>query len=143
MTATQRFFGTLHSMSTAPSRHVLVVALLCVSVLFVHGGGMHLHLCFDGQEAPAEVHWVDAGAHDGAEHAAELHNDLDVGFADGLAKTSKPGADHIFAILAAALLIPLLFALPVAPPRRRRPLAAVVPPYFQPPVRGPPALLSP
>lgn len=130
--------ATLSPMLTRIPWRSLFIALLCVSVLFVRGGGMHLHLCFDGQEAPAKVHWADTGVHDDAEHASESHDDRDVGFGEGIAKTAKSAGDHALAILAAVMLLTLLLVPSVAPLHTRRFALPAAPRYFLPPLRGPP-----
>lgn len=116
---------------------LLFIALLCASVLFVRGGGMHLHLCFDGNESPTEVHWADGGVHNDAEHASQPHDDQDVGFGDVVAKTSKGLGDQPVAIFAVSLL---LLVLPLSSERPSLRPAAVhsTPRFFQPPMRGPP-----
>jgi hypothetical protein len=67
------------------------VLLLAVSVLTVHGSGLHVHVCQDGQEPPAVLHFEDNGIH--AEHGAEQHQDLELSLDDGLTKTVKAGLD--------------------------------------------------
>lgn len=139
MIASREPSDTLWAMSARLPWRTLFIALLCVSVLFVRGGGMHLHLCFDGQEAPAEVHWADTGIHDDAEHASESHDDRDVGFGEGMAKTAKTAVDYSLAILAAAFLLSLILVPSAAPLHSRRTLVPTAPRYFLPPLRGPPA----
>ena len=116
---------------------LLFVALLCASVLFVRGGGMHLHLCLDGKESPTEIHWADAGVHNDVEHASEPHNDRDVALGEVAGKLSKTFGDLQFAVVAA---LSLLFLLPrvserVTPRPAARPSAAR---FYRPPLRGPP-----
>ena len=49
--------------------------LLAVSVFTVHGSGLHVHLCQDGQEPPAVLHFEDGGIH--ADHGADQHRDFE------------------------------------------------------------------
>lgn len=113
------------------------IALLCVSVLFVRLGGMHLHLCLDGQETASEMHWSDAGIHNDEEHTSQAHDDRDIDYSDIVGKTSKSFGDLPLAVLAAILL----FAF-VRTPRLRPSVTAAIfpltPSAFLPPLRGPP-----
>lgn len=75
-------------MTHAPTLQRLLT-LMCVLLLIVRVAGPHLHLCFDGQEAPASVHFLDVGLHHTASHGAP-HRDTDVSLAvDGVSKTGK------------------------------------------------------
>ena len=116
---------------------LLFVALLCASVLFVRGGGMHLHLCFDGKESPTEIHWADSGLHNDAEHAVEPHTDQDVEFGEVAGKLSKTVSDLPFAVVA---VLSLLFLRShaserLAPRPAARPSSSS---FYRPPLRGPP-----
>lgn len=116
---------------------LLFVALLCASVLFVRGGGMHLHLCLDGKESPTEIHWADAGVHNDAEHTFEPHDDRDVEFGEIAGKLSKTLSDLPLAVVA---VLSLLFLLPLAG-ERLTPRSAARPStarFYRPPLRGPP-----
>lgn len=118
------------------------IALLCVSVLFVRVGGMHLHLCLDGQEEPTEVHWADSGVHNDADHATTSHEDRDVDMGEGLSKTAKSIADLSLVFLAAILLTSFASSgrwIPV--PLRRVPISRPAR-SFRPPLRGPPLAAS-
>ncbi len=121
-----------------------LLTLICVLLLMVRVSGPHLHLCFDGQEAPASFHVLDIGLHRSPGHSAP-HQDTDISLAvDGVSKTGKQlGFDDLPVVLLAALLLwiffqtPRRFLLPLLP--------AVVPArhaFLRPPLRGPPQLTS-
>ena len=120
-----------------------MLLLLCGIMLFGRSAGIHLHLCFDGSEPPASLHFEDAGHH--AEHqAGQVHNDLDLSLAfDAVAKVVKLGLD-----LPALLVVLLLLLPPLLRDARRtarpRPAAVALPPIhlLRPPLRGPPAFAS-
>ncbi len=104
----------------------------------MRAGGMHLHLCLDGQESATEVHWADAGVHNDEEHVSQTHDDRDLNFGEVVGKTTKGFGDLPLAVLAAVLL---LFLIPVSRERTSRREEVVVPlgpSFFLPPLRGPP-----
>lgn len=90
-----------------------LLTLICVLLLTVRVAGPHLHLCFDGQEAPASFHVLDIGLHHAAGHSAP-HQDTDVSLAvDGVSKTGKQlSFDDLPIVLLAALLAWILFQTP-------------------------------
>ena len=100
----------------SPTTRVLM-AIAMLALLLVRIGDTHLHLCFDGLEAPTSVHFADASVHHDEEHPqGEAHADNDVDpFLGTVAK--KADLDTDFA------LIPLLFVLGlIAPPPRTGPV---------------------
>lgn len=130
-------------MTHAPTLQRLLT-LMCVLLLIVRVAGPHLHLCFDGQEAPASVHFLDVGLHHTASHGAP-HRDTDVSLAvDGVSKTGKQiSFDDLPIVLLAALLVwilfqtPRRFVLPLLPA-----LIPASPAFLRPPLRRPPQLTS-
>jgi hypothetical protein len=116
------------------ARPWLMIAVLAVLVMRL--GDVHLHLCFDGQEAPATLHAVHAD--EIAHHADEEHSDADVNVFGAI--LVKKGGVVDLPLLAVACF--LLFLL--RPPRGQRPSAAFEhlfpfrPPRLLPPLRGPP-----
>jgi hypothetical protein len=109
---------------------------LVVAALFVRVAGIHLHLCYDGQEAPATLHMVDAGLHD--DHDTSSHQDLDVQLDDVLTKSAKSG----FNLPAIAGTHVLPFALPGVL-HRIAVFTGDTPPhsttgFLRPPLRAPP-----
>jgi hypothetical protein len=118
----------------------LLTVLLCVAVVVLRIGGTHLHLCFDGSEAPVSLHLQDFGPHHGEEAASAPHADQDVSIgAEALVKKSSAVLDLAALAFVSALL---LFFLP----RLRNPLPGFFAPprlspariRLRPPLRGPP-----
>jgi hypothetical protein len=98
-----------------------LLTLVCIVVVAMRLSGAHLHLCFDGSEPPAAMHFdSDAGLHhlDEEQHAADAaHSDMDVNLiADALIKKSDSGFDVLTVITAFALLMGFLpFVLRLVP----------------------------
>jgi hypothetical protein len=99
----------------------------------------HLHLCFDGQEPPASVHFADGSVHHDDHHEGEDHADKDVNPFLG-AFVKKGDADADLALLAVVAVLCLLVpAFRDVPPIRSPQIPATGPPFrFRPPLRGPP-----
>jgi hypothetical protein len=100
---------------------VLVRALLtlvAIAVIAMPASGVHLHLCFDGAEAPATVHFAEDGnshnGHAAQEPASEApHSDRDVELgAPAVAKKVDRTVD-LPSLMAVAFV---LFRLPVPTP---------------------------
>jgi len=84
-----------------------LLSLMCIVVVAIRLSGAHLHLCFDGSEPPAAMHFDgDAGLHHlgTGEHADEAeHADKDVNLiADALVK--KTGVFDLLVVLVALAL---------------------------------------
>lgn len=113
--------------------------ILICAVLLTRLGGVHLHLCFDGQEPPASIHVNDDGAHNDRHHVNGDHTDKDVAVFDAVLTKGKGFADAPI-LLAACLLLLLL----LRPASGQWPLAAfyrvfpLQPCALRPPLRGPP-----
>lgn len=123
--------------------HPLLLTLLLAALLVARLGGAHMHLCFDGSEPPASLHFSDTDHHDD-HHADEAHEDVDVSLmAEAAAKLGKLSLD-LPLLLAAALAIFGLW-LTVKWPLLPYPLPWAVsdPHSLRPPLRGPPRLISP
>jgi len=119
-----------------------LLTLMCVMLLMVRVAGPHLHLCFDGQEAPASFHVLNLGLHRTVDHGAP-RQDRDVSLAvEGVSKTGKQlNLDDLPLVLLAAFFVWILFQtlrrfvlpmLPAVDPAR--------PAFLLPPLRGPPRL---
>jgi hypothetical protein len=112
------------------------VAAVAVLLAGINNAQAHVHLCFDGQEAPAAVHLFDDEAHldDGL---APHHKDVDVKLQDqALAKTVKHDLAAIEAIVVWTSTFErqpssILRASANTPPRP-------APLYSHPPLRAPP-----
>ena len=127
-----------------PSRpRAWLLALACLTLLFMQMGGAHLHLCFDGKEPPASLHLADSdhhADHHGGHHAAgEAHSDLDVPLAgDALTKPGKLNLD-LPLLLLAALWLGFLCAARQGERPRDPPHALASSHHLRlPPLRGPP-----
>lgn len=121
----------------------LLLTLLLAALLTARVGGAHLHLCFDGSEPPASLHFSDAGHHDD-HHADEAHDDVDVSLiAEAAAKLGKLSLDLPLLVTASLILFGLWLAAQRPPSPYRGPRAASDPYSLRPPVRGPPRLISP
>jgi hypothetical protein len=119
-----------------------LIGVLCLALLVLRVGGVHLHLCFDGSEPPLSYHLADSGVHhlDEDHLAGEPHSDRDLELAADLTvKKSFNDSLAPFAVFALALLL-----FWVAPGRGERPRAREPIPSFRdfrwrrPPLRGPP-----
>ncbi len=120
------------------------IALLVIAVATMPASGAHLHLCFDGSEAPATVHATEDGAHHSDAGLDGTHNDVDVSLA-GVALSKK--FDSALDLPGLALLTSVLFHLAVpeavlAPRELAAPL--IIRSVFRilPPSRGPPLQAS-
>lgn len=121
------------------SKLALCLWIFAIALVAMRMSGAHVHLCADGQEAAASVHFLDTSPHHAADEAAGDHQDRDVDISSAaIFKKSDTGGD----------LMPLLFALIIllVLPRVKTfiyPAITVALPvgprlYFTPPLRGPP-----
>lgn len=115
--------------------------LALVGLAFIMAGtGTHIRLCFDGQEPPTSVHWVDAergNLHSGQVQVQD-HDDVDLaGVAQALLKTLHVDLSPVlpswgWAIQASPSIVhlrPVAHQVLVAISRSR---------FLLPPLRGPP-----
>lgn len=138
------------SLRNASSRAWLAT-LMSVVLLLAPGARAHLHLCFDGSEAPSTFHLSDAEMHHDADGGRldhpgpgidALHSDSDVAVAGDALSKGKLEWQMPFAPQLAAPA----FALPqqsrLLPPSSldRVPLSPTS--FLRPPLRGPPSLTS-
>lgn len=115
-----------------------LVMLVSTSVLTVRLAGVHAHVCFDGQEEPSVVHLADAGVHDEHSPTDQVHQDLELSPADGLAKNAKASFDTPLILGGADRLSSLA---PIASDVATRAVAVVfrqAARLLRPPLRGPP-----
>lgn len=118
--------------------HWLSIVLLVV--LLTRLGGVHLHLCFDGLEAPATIHAADTADHaDSHHHLDDQHADKDVDVLGAMLVKKSGGSADLPALF--AICLALLLLLPR--PRGHWPAAAshlIFPRLLllRPPLRGPP-----
>ena len=125
-------------MCRVPESKVLFT-LLCIFVVMLRISGAHLHLCFDGGEAPAAMHITDD---EGLHHANDkTHSDLDVSaVGDALVKHLDSGFN--LPLLIATFFIVFCVRNPVLQISRTRinyllPVAAHRA-HLRPLLRGPP-----
>ena len=127
-------------MTISSSRRSWLVSLLCSVLLLLQVSGAHLHLCFDGQEAPASVHLLDAVPDQVPGVSSSQHHDEDVDVeSTSLIKNSTAGPGSPPIQYAAKVLqgtAPLLHLVPVGAEQLHN--------FFDttrllPPLRGPPA----
>ena len=126
-------------MIRSPHKLRLVIALLCVALVAMRIGGVHLHLCLDGGEPPIALHMSDAGLHH-ADEPGTAHADHEVALgADALVKKPFGGLElPMVGFTFALLLFVLTHARDPLPefftPLRLSPARA----HLRPPLRGPP-----
>lgn len=120
----------------------MLVLLLCTILLVVRSMDMHVHLCFDGQEAPVSVHFEDGAELN--EHLTEItlqHHDLDVDVVSHLSnKPTKVDLPLVTLAFSVILLVFGLFGRPLLASPRSLNFRYRSRPYFTPPLRGPPIL---
>lgn len=117
-----------------------LVALMCAFLLLGPGLGAHLHLCFDGKEAPASFHAYDDGLHHVDAAVKAPHEDTDIKVSGSALAKGKFTWDPTLALVAAIVV----FGLFLAPRQFVAPFlfqpALSKPVYLLPPLRGPPTL---
>jgi len=119
-----------------------LIAVLCLGLVVLRVGGVHLHLCLDGSEPPVSYHVADSGVHHLDEHdAGESHSDRDMALADDvLVKKPAKAQDSLLLLFTLTLLLFLVSrstgprSAADAPPRLRRSVS-----WLRPPLRGPPS----
>ena len=127
----------MHWILTPRSALLLLVA---VALLLTRIGGAHLHLCFDGREAPATMHLEDAGLHHTSPGAGQTHQDLDITAAGGV--LSKLNLDLLAVVFAVFFFGPLLLVARKLVPATRLPYYSPLLHFIRPPLRGPPLPIS-
>ncbi len=119
---------------TTVRRHCAL--LLAVSVLTLHGSGLHVPLSQDGQEPPTALPFEDSGIH--ADHGAEQHQDVEHPLDNGLIKTLKSGLDSPALVNTAGFVFGMVFDAVAGPRAERRPAPAHSVRFLRPPLRAPP-----
>jgi hypothetical protein len=122
--------------------NTLLLWTVVLAVLAVRLADTHLHLCFDGQEAPTSVHLADASVHHDDEHKdGPAHADKDINpFVSTLVKSDDDSQPLLAFIVSTLLTIDLLAPDHAVPALDwETPLATNPPFYLRPPLRGPPA----
>lgn len=119
-----------------------LLALLCVTLLLGRVAGAHLHLCFDGGEAPSELHLFDLGMHHGKTGIGSPHADTDLAVPVEVLSKTKFDWKFALALVAAAVLAGLVRAVKQVFVEAPRSYFLQTPHFLRPPSRGPPLLLS-
>jgi hypothetical protein len=111
---------------------------LVLAVLTVKASGAHVHLCMDGQEPPASVHFADGLDDEHHQEGDQADKDVNPLFG-ALAKKGGPDFDLSLAVTVAVLS----WDLSVVPEGPFPPELQSIPRdhsfYWRPPLRGPPA----
>jgi hypothetical protein len=119
-----------------------LIAALCLALVVLRVGGIHLHLCLDGSEPPVSYHVADSGIHHLDEHdAGESHSDRDMALADDLLlKKAAQALDSLLILFAFSLLL-FLVSRSIAPRQVADPSPRLRPglSWLRPPLRGPPS----
>jgi len=120
-----------------------LIATLCVAMLVLRIGGLHVHMCMDGTEPPLSFHVEDSGIHHLDEtSAAEEHADRDVGLVSEVVLKKPFGGLDLGLVAAFFALILLLLTrqheLPAFPSLPGKVRSAWN--RLRPPLRGPPRL---
>jgi hypothetical protein len=117
----------------------VTLALLFAGLTNAHA---HVHLCFDGQEAPAAVHVADHGDHllehlQTEDHHDGEHDDIDLDVPNqALAKAVKHDLSALVPASSIVLLDTRMSAFVTSP--APAPLPRAPPPFIRPPLRAPP-----
>jgi hypothetical protein len=122
------------------NRRTSIVLILCSILLLLRIGGVHLHLCFDGQEPPATLHLLDGGSEHMLDDADPLpHKDGNLDEASASIVKSLLATFDLPLLLLTVLVAWLRASQPAfpAPQRGDRPLRRS-PSFLLPPLRGPP-----
>jgi hypothetical protein len=142
--AIESAWDSSHNDRVSRSQSKLLVWLLCIALVVMRVGAVHIHFCADGSEPAASVHVGDTGLDD-LDHprgsgvdSAFSDSDLSVS-GDILLKKWAADADLASITVAFALLL-CLVAIVRSVPVNRGPLLVRVSDPFQlrPPLRGPP-----
>ena len=117
-----------------------LLALIAVAVIAMPVSGAHLHLCFDGAEAPAAIHLSEDGAHHADSGMSGTHEDADLELGAPAIAKKADGAFNLPGLMAVAFIVfrlPLPATIIVAPERSSASVAVSV--YrILPPLRAPP-----
>lgn len=121
-----------------------LLTLVAIAVIAMPASGVHLHLCFDGSEAPATVHFAEDGnshnghAHEPASHAPHSDTDVELG-APAVAKKVDGAFDLPTSMAVAFVLFRLPAPAPAVLPEIHDGTVIVASAYrILPPLRAPP-----
>ena len=126
------------------SRSTALIWLVCVALLVMRIGTVHVHFCADGSEPAASLHIGDDGIHDldhpRGDTTDTRSTDTDVSVAgDALLKNLAGDVDLPAITIAAAILLFVVTVSRSLVPRFEPPLVRIADPFrLHPPLRGPP-----
>jgi hypothetical protein len=137
-------------MSIDAAYRAWLTTLMSVVLMLAPGARAHLHLCFDGSEAPASFHLSDSEMHHDSQATHfetatpgfdAVHSDSDVGVTGDLLSKNKFEWQPLMVlpVVVASLELPTLAA---TPPEFRARIAPSPPSFLRPPLRGPPSPTS-
>ena len=130
----------VNSMLPPSLLRLAAVTLLSVALLLMWVAGAHLHLCFDGLEAPVTLHQLaDGGAHLDDHSPEERHSDIDLEFDANLRRAPKNNIDALASAPTVALAAPGLQSTNFVRTRSAPSSVRSAPRFLQPPLRAPPA----
>ncbi|MBS0422559.1 MAG: hypothetical protein JSR66_32930 [Proteobacteria bacterium] len=122
-----------------------LVWFLCIALVVLRVGAVHVHFCADGNEPAASVHIGDSGIHD-LDHPKgktgdSLLTDSDISVPGDTVVKSFDGAFDMPALAVTLTLILFFVAVVRSIPVDRGPLLVRIsdPSVLRPPLRGPPA----
>ncbi len=116
------------------------VTLLSAALPLVWIVGAHLHLCFDGLEAPVTLHQLaDGGAHLDHHSPEQEHSDSDVELDASLRRASKNGADAASIAPNTVQASPGVQSTSFLHAMNAPSCVRTAPRFLQPPLRAPPA----
>lgn len=115
----------------------LLLWIVLFAVMAAKASGAHVHLCMDGYEPPASVHFSDS--HNDEHHLDDGGSDKDVNPLIGMmAKKAGSDFDLGLAVVVAVLSWDLPVASVVSFPPERPAIPADFSLHYRPPLRGPP-----
>jgi hypothetical protein len=114
------------------------VAIISIAIVAMPVNA-HLHLCFDGSEAPSSVHLIDDGMHHGEEAAGLDHQDIDLNIDSSALAKKFDGPKQLPALALALVLFTVSLQDAVASPRDDTSRFVPSPDHRKlPPARAPP-----
>jgi hypothetical protein len=120
-----------------------LITLMCLALVIARISGAHLHLCFDGNEAPVTFYLADSEPHHEGDGAKVHHRDAEASATgDALSKSAKSLFDLPLFLLSALLLWSAFRTVYRFPPTYSASARPIALPYLRPPLRGPPLLTS-
>lgn len=121
------------------SRHRRFIFLTLIVWLCAMWGGLHGHLCFDGQESPVSVHMDLLDGHPDHLNDDEVHLDTDTELVESILKLTKSDLPFLIIALVCALM---LYGVRQPFTRAAHRITATSIFFLHPPLRAPPSFSS-